>query len=315
MFRMKASRVAMALVLGGCSGLAAIDPDPTPVRPTAVTQTQVFNEGVKGFPAFEDTAITYTRANMQRSESTATGAVARIERLDRKLVWMLDAKNKQYSECPLKGCVSPMPGKPAQKASAACDMPREAQCRLKTGGTSITAERTGTKRSINGFDAERYDVNWLVTFRDNAARNATGTLSIELWTTPVTPGLEDAMALEKAYARAHDAVSGMATATERSLLLPIEVTRMLGSHLSEYVSPTERLNFLGGANKLAKVEGQPILINVTWRLTGEACAIDASIAEFAGKPLFTFRSEVKSYKLEARHDSLFAPPKEYKRSK
>jgi len=182
MFRMKASRVAMALVLGGCSGLAAIDPDPTPVRPTAVTQTQVFNEGVKGFPAFEDTTITYTRANMQRSESTATaaGTGARIERLDRKLVWILDAKNKQYSECPLKGCVRAMPSKPAQNASAEDDMPREAQCRLKTNGTSITAERTGSKRSINGFDAERYDVNWLVTFRDKAARNATGTLSIEL---------------------------------------------------------------------------------------------------------------------------------------
>jgi hypothetical protein len=327
MFRIKASRAAMALVLAGCSGLPPIDLDPTPVRPTAVTETQVFNEGVKGFAAFENTIVTYTRANMQRSESTATGggtlarvqgaarSSARIERLDRKLVWILDAKSKRYSECPLKGCVSPMPSRAPEDKSADVDKPREAQCRLKTGSTTITAERTGQKRSINGFNAERYDVNWLVTFRDKASRNATSTLSIELWTTPVTPGLQDAMALEKTYGRAREAVSDTASVTDHSLLLPIEVKRMLSSHLSQYVSPTDRLNFLGGAKKLEKVEGQPILMNVTWRLTGEACAVDETIREFGGKPLFTFRSEVKSYKLEALHDSLFAPPKEYKRAK
>ena len=327
MFRSTASRVAIALVLAGCSGLAPKDPDPTPVGPTAVTETHVVSEGNKGFAAFESTIRTYTRANMQRSESTVTGAGAfarftgrasadaRIERLDRKLVWTLDAKNKQYSECPLKGCPAAIPRKPPEKQSAEGDKFRDADCRLKIGNTTFMVEPTGRKRNINGFDTEQYDVKWLVTFRDNASRKATGALSIDLWTTPVTPALEDAMALEKTYARAHDAVSGMTNVTDRSLLLPIEVSRLLNSHLSQYVSPTDRSQFFAGAKKLDKVKGQPILMNGTWRFTGEACAMDASMKEFGGKPLFTFMSEVKSYKVQALHDSLFAPPKDYKRTK
>ena len=138
---------------------------------------------------------------------------------------------------------------------------------------------------------------------------------MDLWTTPVTPVLENAMALVKTYARARDSVTGMSSDTDRLLLLPIEVSRMLDSHLSQYVSPTDRSNFFAGAKKLDKVKGQPILMNVTWRFTGEACAMDTSMREFEGRPLFTFTWEVKSYKLQALHDSLFAPPKEYKRTK
>lgn len=325
MFRSTASRVAIALVLAGCSGLAS--KDPTPVNPTAVTETHVVNEGIKGFPAFESTTRTYTRANMQRSESTVTGvgtfarflggtsADARIERLDRKLVWTLETKNKQYTECPLKGCPASIPRKPPEKKLSEDDKARNAECRLKIGNTTFTVEPTGQKRSINGFDTEQYDIKWLVTFKDNAARNATSALSIDLWMTPVTPALKNTMALEKTYVRAHDKILGIDTDTDRSLLLPIEVSRMLNSHLSQYVSPGDRSHFLAGAKNLDKVKGQPILMNMTWRFAGEACAMDASTKEVGDEPLFTFMSDVKSYNLEALHDSLFAPPKGYKRAK
>ncbi len=327
MFRSTASRVAIALVLAGCSGLAQKDPDPTPVNPTAVTETHLVNEGIKGFPAFESTTRTYTRANMQRSESTVTGAGtfarfpggastdARIERLDRKLAWTLEAKNKRYSECPLKGCPASIARKPPEKKSAEDDKARNAACRLKISNTTVKVEPTGQKRSINGFDTEQYDVKWLVTFRDNVSRNSTSALSIDLWTTPATPALKDVTALEKTYARAHDKILGIDTDTDKTVVLPPEVGRMLNSHLSQYVSPTDRSNFLAGAKKLDKVKGQPILMNVTWRFTGEACSMDEAMKDIGDKPLFMFMSEVKSHKMEPLHDSLFAPLKDYKRAK
>ena len=37
--------------------------------------------------------------------------------------------------------------------------------------------------------------------------------------------------------------------------------------------------------------------------------------EKAFRPLFTFMWEVKLHRIEPRHDSLFAPPKDYKRTK
>ena len=80
------------------------------------------------FP-FETNERRYVRASMSRDENTFKGTGtfsgflvnmfgpnedAVIERLDRDLRWTLDLRKKQYTECPLKGCVKP--AKPAQGA-------------------------------------------------------------------------------------------------------------------------------------------------------------------------------------------------------
>jgi hypothetical protein len=323
MFRSAASGAALALVVAGCGGLAKLDPDQTPINPTAVLEMHAASQGTRDFPAFESVTLTYSRANMQRTESTVKGAgtftrlagaadsETRIDRLDRKLAWALDAKFKQYAECPLKGCASPIPKKPPARKIA----DEDTGCRLRIGNTTFTVEPTGQKRSINGFDTEQYDVQWLVTFRDNASRKSTSTISIDLWTTTVTPSLKDATALEKAYARARAKFLGLDTEPDRVVDLPPEVGRMIGSFLSPNVSPTDRAMFLAGAKKLDKVKGQPILMNVKWSLAGEACSMDETMKDVGDKALLTFTLEVKSHKMEALHDSLFAPPKDYKRKK
>lgn len=320
MFRSSTGVALAALALAGCSSLSPRDPDLTPINPTAVLEMHMVNAGTADFPGFESTTLTYTRANMQRSESSSKGEGAisrffegdtavRIERLDRKLAWTLDAKNKRAIECPLKGCPSPIPRKPPAMKSD--DASRDPECRLKSKATTVSVEPTGQKRSINGFDAEQYDIKWLVTFRDNASRQSASTVSIDLWTTPATQQLAEATALEKAFAGKHDKILGSDADTDRSMVLPAEVARMINSYLSPNVSPADRANVLAGVKKLDKMKGLPILMTVKWRLTGEACAMK----DLGDKPLFTFISEVKTKKLAPLHDSLFAPPKEYKLTK
>ncbi len=322
MFRGTASGIVIALFLAGCSGPARMDLDPTPVNPTAVTETHLLSQGIKDFPAFEATTRTYSRTNMQRRESSVTGVddyaqflggagdEVRIHRLDRKLAWTLDATKKQYTECPLKGCSTPIPGKPPETKPA--NRNHDAECRLKIGIKTFTIEQTGRKRSINGFDTEQYAVQWQVVFKDNASRTATSTVSIDLWTTPVTTALRKAMTLEQNYARARNAFPDLGEAPVRSQKLPIEVGRMLNIYLSRSVSPTDRSNFLAGARTLDEVKGHPILMKVTWRFAGEACSMDETMKDVGNKPLFVFMSEVKSFRLEAQHESLFAPPKGYR---
>ena len=315
-----------AMVVAGCSILAPRDPDLTPINATAVLETHTVNAGIEDFPTFESTTLSYTRANMQRNESSVkeTGTTSRlredesnvrIERLDRKLTWTLDAKNKRVTECPLKGCPSPIPRKPPTKKSADKDKPRDPACRLKIGLTALAIESTGQKRNINGFDAEQYDIKWLVTFKDNTSRKSVSTVSVDLWTTPATPALKDAMALEKAYARSRDNILGIDGDADQMGLLPPEVGRMISSYLSANVSPTERTNFVAAMKKLDKVKGQPILMNVKWSFTGEACSMEETMKDIGDKPLFTFMTEVNSHKTVPLHDSLFAPPKGYKITK
>jgi hypothetical protein len=38
---------------------------------------------------------------------------------------------------------------------------------------------------------------------------------------------------------------------------------------------------------------------------------DETMKDIADKPIFSFTSEVKSHNVEAVHDSLFSPPKNY----
>jgi len=326
MFRSGSGGGALALFLTGCSILAPRDPDLTPINSTAVLETRTVNSGTQDFPAFESTTLSYTRANMQRTETSVKGSGpisqfldvetnVRIERLDRKLAWTLDAKNKRVTECPLKGCPVSSPKKPTTKKSADEDKPGDSACRLRIGNSVVTAEPTGQKRRINGFDAEQYDIKWLVTFRDNASRKSTSTVSIDLWTTPAAPAMGEAKALERAYILARDKILGIDTVKEQIGILPPEAGKMISGYLSANVGPTDRANFLAGAKKPDEVKGQPILIKVTWSFAGEACSMAETMKDIGDKPLFTFTLEVNSHRMEPLHDSLFALPKGYKITK
>jgi hypothetical protein len=312
------SAVVAVLFFAGCASFAP-NRDPTPLNPTAVLETRMVNTGVQDFGAFDSTTISYTRANMQRSESSFTTPSGisrsaegemqvRIERLDRKTAWTLDAKNKKAIECPLKGCISPGTRKAITKPPEQ-DKTGDSGCRMKIGNTSLTVDSTGAKRNINGFDTEQYDIKWRATLRDNASRKSTSLVSIDLWAAPVTPPLQDALALERNYARARNKI---APTDVDQPVLPHELDTLINTYLSASVSPADRASFLAGMGKLDAVKGQPILMLVKWNLSGAACSMDESMKDLGDKPLFTFVSEVKSHKISPQHDSLFSPPRGYK---
>ncbi len=311
---------ACALVANACTGLQK-DPDPTPINPTAMLEIQTASTGLVDVAAFENTTLAYTRPGMQRTETRNGGAVGRlvdgepavrIERLDRKLAWTLDAKGKQALECPLRGCQRAGAKSPVAKNAPNDDKSAESACRLRAANTAISVEPTGQKRKLNGFDTEQYDVKWIVTFRDNAQRKSTSTVSIDTWVATATAEWNNAAAIEKTWDRARDKALGGDSESERAGLLPPEAAKMIGSYLATNVSPTDRANFLAGAKKMDRLKGVPILTTVKWSFSGEACSTDGATRHASDANLFTLTSEVKSHRVEGRHDSLFVPPKDYK---
>src|SRR5579859_6518938 len=97
------------LVLAGCSTTPppAQRADDTPARPTAVIETHVSSNGLKGLFPFESTDRRLVRANMSRDEHTIKGTGgftgflmnafgpgedATISRLDRNVRWTLDLR-------------------------------------------------------------------------------------------------------------------------------------------------------------------------------------------------------------------------------
>ena len=362
MFRSLGSAVALVSLVAGCSTMEKLreEPDTTPMNSTAVMETHLVSDGIKGFFPFEGTTKTSTRADKHRDDSVIKGTgtvtrfligtnnISRIERLDKKLVYTLDVKEKTYTECPLKGCGGAAE-KPARKEpeEKKAEKPSESDCKVKIAAATFTVKQTGQKKSINSFDTEQYQAVWVVTMQDPTARKTVSTLDVDLWTTPLTPQLKEALAVEQAYAKNFaNALVSVATNGQKTQVVPEQAAKLINAYIGRLLTPADRAAFLKAGKELEKIKGYPILTQLAWNLKGDACVAsesdksadksstpsnsgdilssvadyfakkktDETMKDIGDKPIFSFSSEVKSHKVEAVHDSVFSPPKNYVQS-
>ncbi|MFZ1909705.1 MAG: hypothetical protein WAU52_11545 [Burkholderiales bacterium] len=351
----------VAMAAAGCTTTPppAPEPDNTPVHPTAVIETHVSSNGLKGMFPFETNERRYVRADMSRDENTfkGTGAFsgflvnmfgpnedAVIERLDRDLRWTMDLRKKQYTECPLKGCVKPAKPEPKEAAAEKQKQPeakREPGCVMHVAKKSFSVTPTGQKQDVNGFDATEYRVAWIVTLRDNKGRDSTSSLKIDTWTTPLTNSMREALHLEQVYDRAYAhsmRERARVRSRDRSEPLPPEVGKAILGYMGQ-LSESDRAALLGVGRELARIKGHPVRTRVDWDLEGNACAESESGGtsqpessksfmsgltsmfsskkdsgqKSAGEPLFSLTYEIKALKMEGVHDGAFVVPKGYQR--
>jgi hypothetical protein len=327
-------------------------PDTSPAVPTAVHVVALTSEGLAGFFPFEGLSSSYTRADMRRDESSVKGtgtvsrflmpntATATITRLDRKLVYALDIPRAEYTECPLGGCVKPTtPGEPAREPQQPRSS-RENDCTMKVASNTFNVKPTSQRKAINGFDTEQYAVDWSVVFEDPTKRRSTLQLTIDLWTTPVTPSMREAMAIEAGYGRT------MASNVDRSGVLPAEFMTMVNRYFATSLSAADRASLFNLARQMERIKGQPILTQLRLFFRGNACGGAAADEEagsggapsgpsgiagaisglFGGgsarggggapdaeRPLISFSHEVKSWRVEPVRDSQFVPPPQFRR--
>lgn len=337
----KFTAVAVLVIgIGGCSTVSPPpEPDNSPLLPAAVIEVRTVNEGIKGLFPYESNARSYVRATMRRDDVTVTGtgtvtkyivgktATARIARLDRDVLWLLHPDDKEYSACPLKGCV-PSANPPPEEPKPAQPL-YESGCTMKIARTHFSAKPTGKKREISGFGTDEYLLEWKVVLQDIIARKTTSTLSVSLWTTPVSPALRQVMDIEHAY---HRAFAGKVAGTENAKLLPPEIIQMVAAGLSGALSPRDRATFLNAGKQFEKVKGHPISTRVEWTLQGDACAPketeNSGLSSITGmfskkkkdaagkvpeiKPILSFLIEVKAMKMDLVRDSAFNVPKDYR---
>lgn len=355
MLRNLLGAIVVLVGIGGCA-TKPVEVDNTPLNPTAVIERHVTNNGIKGFFPFESNEKHYVRADMRRDESlfkgtgtfsgflVGTHSGTKITRIDRKLQWALDTEKEQYTECPLKGCAEPSKRPPARQNEAARqpEAQHESGCTMRIAHTSFTVTPTGKKKSINGFDTDEYQVAWVVNLRDKAARTTTSTLSLDIWTTPLTQAMRDAMGIEAAYAHAF---AGSVADTSKPQILPSDAAKLISSYLANSLTPGDRNAFLDAGKQMEKIKGYPISTQLAWNMAGNACApketenkssgskpVPSSPGGLAsglagmfaekktedamkgadGEPILSFTLEVKSLKVEPLHDSVFTVPANYK---
>lgn len=348
---------AAAAAAAGC-GTPSPAVDTTPENPTAVFETRLSSSGIAGMFPFETTEKHYVRSDMRRDEHDTKGTgtfsgflVTRlvggpgdttIARLDRKLLWIVSERRKEYTECPVQGCPVPAgtPDKP--KPEAQREQPKqktEEGCVMPIASSRFDVKPTGEKRDVNGFNSDQYEGAWVVRLQDSQKRITTSTVKFDVWTTAINAQMRQAMETEAAFARAYSASAPRATPSvkpgERAVVPP-EMLSMMTGYLGS-LSPSDRANFTRAMRELEKIKGHPVSTKIDWLLEGDACGakdeqqpapqqsgMGGLLSGAAGlfgqkkeetgpKPLFSFTIEVKQLGVQPVRDSRFEVPANYKR--
>jgi hypothetical protein len=359
--KQRISIAAIASALAACAAEQAVAPvDNSPANPTAVVETVVTNGGIMGMFPFEATEKLYLRSNMRRDDhsikgtgtfsgflvnSVVGGADSTITRLDSDRLWMLNHRKKEYRECPAHGCPRSAEEKPSAREENRKSEPKqqaEEGCTVRIASSTFDVKSTGQKKSINGFETSQHQAAWVLKLQDPQKRTTTSTLSFDVWTTPLSAQMREALGVEHSYSRAYVASQPRAhppIAGDRAQVMPPEVTQLMLGYLSS-LTPADRAAITNAGKQLAKIQGHPILTHIEWRVDGNACgakesdsaggaqpnmtAVLANVSSMFGrrddkgattaKPILDFTVEVKALKVEPVRDSAFAVPSGYQRS-
>jgi hypothetical protein len=355
--------VAVAAALAGC---AAPKPavDTTPENPTAVFETHVSSSGIAGMFPFETTEKRYVRTDMSRQEhdTKGTGAFSgflvtkmaggpgdtHIARLDRKLLWTVSERRKEYVECPIAGCPLPESAQKAQKPQP--EQPKqkaEEGCTMRIASSQFNVKPSGQKKELNGFQADQYQGAWVVRFQDAKKRTTTSTVNLDIWTSALNADMKKALDTESVFGRAYLAAVPRPPIPMPSgkpgehAAVPPELFSMMSAYLGN-LSAADRASFQRAIGELQKIKGHPVSTKIDWFLDGNACGSEnqqqqqsqssspksASDALMSGamslfnkkedkpagpQPLLSFTVEVKQMGVVPVRDSTFQVPATYKK--
>jgi len=324
----------------------------------------VSSSGIAGAFPFETTEKRYVRADMSRDEHNTKGTGTfsgflvtklaggpgdtHIARLDRKLLWTVNERRKEYAECPITGCPPPPAAEKPQKPEPQAEQPKqktEEGCTMRIASSQFNVKPSGQKKELNGFAADQYQGAWVVRFQDTKKRTTTSTLNLDVWTSAVNEDMKKALDTEVAFSRAYLAAVprpqiGMASVKPGDhAAVPPELFSMMSAYLGN-LSPSDRASFQRAVGELQKIKGHPVSTKLEWFLDGNACGSDKeqqqqqssapkstsdalmsnAMSLFkkdekpAGpQPLLSFTVEVKQMGVVPVRDSTFQVPGTYKK--
>lgn len=265
--RLAVKGVVRVLVLA----LAACGSGPVPAWADSVVERFTRSDGFAGMGAFEQTSVTVTAPSAQREEGkmkftgsflaaiqkmAGMGDTVRITRLDRDLVWELDPEKHTYTEQPLtargeRDRRGPTPNQPAPPKGEPSD--------VQVTKNEIKVEKTGARKTINGFPCEEYLATWVLETR-NTKTGDTGksVMTDRVWTTPETGEIRAATAVETAYGRAYLKKIGMDMSPAEARKLLVGLTGL---------SEADQQKALGRASaELGKIEGYQVVSQIEWNV-------------------------------------------------
>lgn len=211
---------------------------------------------VSGLKSREEGGMQFTGAILGRL--AGGGNHIQIVRVDLDKRWELDAANKTYREsaiilprgkdAPAEGS-KPSPGREDKKPTH----------RVKSA--KVEVKKTGENREINDFPTTRYQATLAIVIEEIATKKtAEYKMHTDVWTTPWTKAIRQAMDEESRFQKAYLKKLGIDLDPQDRGRFGLESARMLlatsGSEVEESLSKMSR--------ELSKIEGYTILTETSW---------------------------------------------------
>lgn len=212
---------------------------------------------ISGVKAREEGTFKFTGAILGRLSRKKPGAVE-ILRVDLDKRWSLDPKKKTYTET----SITPKKGeKSEEEAEAPAPSGKDEKPTHRIKKTSFTVKKTDDTKDINGFDARRWAVEFVMEVEELATKEVSVfTMASDHWLTPWTKALRKAAAEEAAFNRAYLKKLGIALTDKDKAKLGLSAVMMLTRAAGPEVQRS-----LGDMNaKLAKLEGFAVRTESRW---------------------------------------------------
>jgi len=270
-----------------------------------------------------------------------------ITDIDKDVVRTLDHKKKTYTERPitLPKEKEQSPGRAEKDKEAGGEKPK-----VRVVRNEISVKDTGEKKTINGFDCNRYVVTWLIeTENIETGERSKTTMTNDLWNTPETKEIRALQKEELEFAKAFMKKLGLSVSPEDAR--KFGMTAVAGMFGDDEQAVKKKLKEL--QEKMAKIKGYPIVTALKWEvespeatrkagvektekesegvdLTGGIGGLLGGLAKKAakkkaaesakesakdGQVLFDFYSEIKKIDVSPIPSSDFEVPSGYKRIK
>lgn len=198
-----------------------------------------------------------------------------ITEIDKDVVRTLDHKKKTYTEHPIT-----LP-KGKEDPSARTDKAKEDKPKVRIVRNEISVKDTGEKKTINGFDCNRYVVTWLIETENIETKERSKTImTTDLWNTAETKEIRALQKEEFEFAQAYMKKLGLAVSPEDARKFGMAaVAGMFGDDEQAVQKKLQELQ-----EKTANIKGYPIVTALKWEIESPETSRQAAAEKAEKKP-------------------------------
>jgi len=246
------------IFVGGCASKPAVV-DNSPILRTAQITTEFTSSGLKGLFAHKGTSSSVTYENMRR--------------IDRG--FKFTNRKKNYQECPLGGCEGQGPFQGAvYDAETEDDFEEEedASCIITMSDMSFNIKKTGQQRTLNGFPAEEYLIDWRANGSDDQGGKLENLFEMNIWTTPVTPVISEALGMQEQFNTNYYAAINDGYPESMQKAIPREAMALLTRYFIDTLEEADVAKLKSMMGNTIPIEGFPVSRKVKWDARNNTCS-------------------------------------------